>query len=284
MKTVSPALLAHLASETTTLCTLWRLERRDGQVLGFTDHDTDVAFGGLTYASTTGYTRTAISGDATLSVDNVDLEGILATGALSADDIRAGLYDWAELLVSLINYTDPSMGSMILRRGWLGEFTLRDGLYVTELRGISQALSRNFIQVYSPACGADLGDDRCRVNMALHRETGTVGAVTTQRRVFTASISGARAAEYFNGGLLTWNTGANAGLKQEIRTLVGSTVTLYLPAGEDITAGDTFTAEAGCEKTTAMCSGRFNNIHNNRSFPFIPGGDVINRTPDAKPQ
>lgn len=283
MKSVASALLAHLGSETTTLCTLWKLTRRDGVVMGFTDHDRDLTVEGVSYAAATGYTRTALTGDSTLSVDNMDLEGILSSGALSPDDIRGGLYDWAELLVTLINYADPAMGAVILRRGWLGEFTLRDGLFVTELRGLSQALSRNFIETYTAACRADLGDERCKVDLTLHRENGTVGSISTQRRVFTASVSGGRASGYFDGGLLTWNTGANSGLKQEIRTLTGSTLTLYLPAGEDIANGDTFTVQAGCEKTTAMCSGRYNNIANNRSFPFIPGADVINRTPDAKP-
>ena len=39
MKSVSPALAAHLNGEVTTLATCWRLERADGWVRGFTDHD-----------------------------------------------------------------------------------------------------------------------------------------------------------------------------------------------------------------------------------------------------
>lgn len=282
MKTISPALLAHLGGETTTTATLWRLVRKDGVTLGFTDHDTDIVFGGMTYSAATGYTRTALVSDATLSVDNMDLEGLLAAGALNADDIRGGLYDWAELTVYLCNYADIGQGIVILRRGFLGEFTLRGGVFVSELRGLSQALSRNFIRTYTADCTADLGDERCRVNMALHRETGTVSAVTSQRRVFSVSVTGGRADGYFNGGLLVWSSGLNAGARQEVRTLTGGVLTLYLSSAEDIAAGDAFTIEAGCDKTVTMCKGRYNNIVNNRSFPFIPGSDVINRTPDAK--
>ena len=42
MKTLSPALAAHMDGEVTTLATCWKLKRRDGVILGFTDHDTDV--------------------------------------------------------------------------------------------------------------------------------------------------------------------------------------------------------------------------------------------------
>lgn len=282
MKAISSALLAHLAGETTTTCTLWRLVRPDAVVMGFTDHDVDVVFDGTTYSAATGYTRTALSGDGTLSVDNMDLEGLLSSAGLTADDIRGGLYDWSELTVLLVNYNDLTQGSVILRRGLLGEFTIKSGVFVTELRGLSQSLSRNFIKTYTSDCTADLGDNRCKVNLALHTETGTVTAIATQRRVFSVSLTGSRAAGYFNGGLLTWTGGANLGAKAEVRTLTSGTMTLYLPASEDLTVGDAFSVSAGCDKTTTMCKGRYDNILNNRSFPFIPGADAVNRVPDAK--
>jgi uncharacterized phage protein (TIGR02218 family) len=284
MKTIGADLLAHLQGETTTLCTLWKLTRRDGVAMGFTDFDQDVTFDGLTYVAATGYTRSAISANSTLAVDNVDLEGILASGALTSTDIRKGLYDWAELRISLVNYTDLSQGSVLLRRGTLGEFTLRAGAYITELRGLSQYLSRNFVEAFTSDCRATLGDARCKVNMAAHTETGDVGTVTTQRRVFTAAITGSRPAGYFDGGLLTWTGGANTGASQEVKTVASGIVTLYLPTGEDIAGPDTFTIKAGCDKSYSTCYAKFNNIANNRSFPFIPGADVVNVTPNAKPQ
>ena len=283
MKTIGADLLAHLQGEATTLATLWKLTTRGGDILGFTDHDADVIYDGVTYQAATGYTRSAISANSTLAVDNVDLEGILASGALTADDIRAGVYDWCELLVSLINYADLTQGAVILRRGTLGEFTLKSGAYLTELRGVSQSLSRNFLRVYTADCTADLGDSRCKVSLAGYTDTGSVSTISTQRRIFTASLTGGRAAGFYDGGLLTWTSGLNVGAKQEVKTVSGSTITLYLPSPEDIAASDTFTIRAGCDKTTATCTAKFANIANNRSFPFIPGRDKVLRTPDAKP-
>ncbi len=51
-----------------------------------------------------------------------------------------------------------------MRRGWFGEVTLSEqGIFRTELRGLTQALSQRIGELYSPECRADLGDHRCKV-------------------------------------------------------------------------------------------------------------------------
>ena len=60
MKDLSQALKDHLAGEVTTLASCWRLERRDGVVFRFTDHDADLVVGGETYAARAGISRTAV--------------------------------------------------------------------------------------------------------------------------------------------------------------------------------------------------------------------------------
>ena len=50
MKTLPLALQAHLDSGATTLAWCWRIERSDGVVFGFTDHDRELSFGGVTFA------------------------------------------------------------------------------------------------------------------------------------------------------------------------------------------------------------------------------------------
>ncbi len=60
MKSLPPALQAHLDTGATTLGWCWRLTRRDGTMLGFTDHDRDLAFDATTFAAATGFTATEI--------------------------------------------------------------------------------------------------------------------------------------------------------------------------------------------------------------------------------
>jgi hypothetical protein len=54
MKTLHPGLAAHLAGGVTTLARCWRLTRRDGVVMGFTDHDGDLAFDAVVHRARSG--------------------------------------------------------------------------------------------------------------------------------------------------------------------------------------------------------------------------------------
>ncbi len=108
MKSVSPELAAHLDGEVTTLATCWRLERTDGWVRGFTDHDQPLVIDGLTYVAATGFLPSAIKSGADLSVDNLDVEGFLDDEALTAEDLSAGLFDGAKIDIFLVNWADLS--------------------------------------------------------------------------------------------------------------------------------------------------------------------------------
>ena len=47
MRVIPPALQTKLDSGVTTLCRCWIIERSDGLIQGFTDHDEDVALGAV---------------------------------------------------------------------------------------------------------------------------------------------------------------------------------------------------------------------------------------------
>ena len=51
MRTIPAGLKAHLDGGATTVCHAWRVTRRDGTVLGFTEHDHDLVFGGTLFAA-----------------------------------------------------------------------------------------------------------------------------------------------------------------------------------------------------------------------------------------
>src|SRR2546421_726909 len=121
MKQISSQLAAHIAGEVTTLATCWNLTRRDSTILGFTDHDQPIIFDSITYKAATGFTPSAIQNTGTLSVDNLDVDGMLSSGSIIEADILAGLYDFAEIEIFQVNYADLTQGALKLRRGWLGE-------------------------------------------------------------------------------------------------------------------------------------------------------------------
>lgn len=197
MKSTSSALAAHLAGPVTTLATCWRIVRLDGQAFLFTDHDRDLVFEGEVYKASSGYSRTAIANDAGMGVDNLDVEGVFDHEAITEEELRAGLFDQAEVRIFLVNWADPSMGSLRMRRGWFGEVALSEqGVFKTELRGMTQALSQRIGELYSPECRADLGDHRCKVPVqppVIARETAY--GLGDHVRVVTGSGSGSQVHE-----------------------------------------------------------------------------------------
>ena len=97
MKTLPDGMQAHLDGGATTLCWCWRLTRDDGVVQGFTDHDRDLSFDGVTYEAVSGFSASQIESGLGLAVDNLTLSGALSSATLNEADLAAGMYDNAAI-------------------------------------------------------------------------------------------------------------------------------------------------------------------------------------------
>ncbi len=280
MKSASTQLAAHIAGETTSIATCWNVTRKDGTIFGFTDFDQNLLIDSVTYEARTGYTRTAIQTISDLSVDNLDIESAFDSEAITAKDLRDGVWDNAEVLIFLVNWANLSQGKIILKRGMIGQVELKDALYRAELRGLTQLFSQNIGELYTADCRADLGDTRCGVDLEALTASGVVTA-SDDRYGFTDS-SRVEADGYWNGGLVTWTYGANAGRKMEIRAFASSAFTLFLPMPSEIAVGDTYTVQPGCNKSFETCRSRYGNGINFRGEPYVPGTDAVLNYPDGK--
>ncbi len=280
MKSSTTQLTAHLAGETTTLATCWKVTRRDGEVFGFTDHDFDLTVDGQLYEARTGYTRSAVHTIANLAVDNLDIESALDSETLNAADLRAGVWDGAEVEIFLVNWSALSQGKIILKRGTIGQVDLKDTVFKAELRGLTQALSQQIVELYTPDCRADLGDSRCKVDLAVLTVVGRVTAAT-DRYGFT-DASRTEAEGYWDGGLVTWTGGANVGRKMEVQTFASGAFSLFLPMPGEIAIGDTYSLHPGCDKSFDSCRDRYANALNFRGEPHVPGSDKVLTYPDQK--
>lgn len=285
-KSTSVALKAHLALDVTALCTCWQITRRDGTSFYFTDHDQDLVISGNTYLSAIGYDRTALSADAALGIDNLEVTGLFDSDTLTNDDMRGGRFDFAEVHIFQVNWDDLTQGIMRLRRGYLGELSaMPSGTFHGELRGLVQRLVAKVGDLYTSECRADLGDAKCQVDLTSFTISATVLAVTDTRQFTLTGFSEPRAVnDWFTGGVLTWLTGANAGHSMEIKGWVssGAHIALFLPMHGTVAAGDTCRLYPGCDKRLATCRDKFSNIVNRQAEDYIPGLDAILKTPFAK--
>ena len=155
-------LQSHLATGATTVCRCWAVYRKDGVVLGFTDHDLDLWFEGVLFRAGSGLSSGALAQATGLAVDNAEAVGALSDASVSEADLRAGRYDEAEVRLWLVNWADTSERRLQFR-GSLGEVSCAAGQFRAELRGLTEALNRPHRRVYQRDCGAVLGDRRCGV-------------------------------------------------------------------------------------------------------------------------
>jgi uncharacterized phage protein (TIGR02218 family) len=110
------------------------------------------------------------------------------------------------------------------------------------------------------------------------KSSGTVSS-TVDGNNFETSLP--QSAGYYDGGLLKWETGKNAGRAMEVKTWTGGLITTFQPTFYPIAVGDKFTIHPGCDKRRVTCVSKFANILNFRGFPDVPGQDAYMQTPDA---
>lgn len=387
MKTISGPLASHLNLDTTTLATCWKVTRTDGTVYAFTDHDQDLTVSAVTYISSNSYTRSALKNDQSLAVDNLEVIGMFNDSSIKDSDMANGFFDYADVEMFIVNWRDLTMGILKLRKGWLGECVMTPtGVFKAELRGLTQALTTQWGDLFSPTCRADLFDTQCALSATAYTGTGTVTSVSSFK-LFTSTemtfvpfsqtnsasvvITSAMAAAnsglgivitingtphgftipffdnyadaitslvsqintaaigvtaggffstdnlnavnlllnnvldtglvtkvndinnyltvhsfadgYFNKGTITWLTGNNTGVTEEIYSYdhSQSLVSLFLNMKKTIQVGDTFTYRPGCDKRRETCYFKFNNIANLRAEPDMPGMDAVLTYPDA---
>jgi uncharacterized phage protein (TIGR02218 family) len=302
MKSATTQMKAHLASDCTTLTSLFLCVRADGFVVALTDHDRAITYTStagvkanspVTYQPMDGLDRTADAASSDLSPDNLEVNAFLDSSAITEKDLRGKLYDAATIEIRLVNYADLTMGEIKLRSGTIGKVTMKNGLATAEVRGLTQQLSYIVGQVFGPTCRAELGDGRCKVPMPAYVQNGYVAAVISATeitpgsgllQVGSATPTAPAPVGWFNDGVLTFTSGVNNGLSVQIKSWDGTNLTFTLPmfaqpeAGSYST-GDTFTILPGCNHSadgaTGDCFNKFNNIINFRGENNIPGQDQI---------
>ncbi|MCV6593730.1 MAG: DUF2163 domain-containing protein [Silicimonas sp.] len=271
------ALAAHLAGKVTTIARAWAVTRRDGMVLGFTDHDRVLEFEGITFGASSGLTARAVEQSTGLAVDNSEALGALSDAAIREEDVRAGLYDGARLRAWLVNWANVAERRLIFR-GRLGELE-RDGqAFRAELRGLSDLLNQPQGRVYQKPCAAVLGDGDCRFDLAQAGFSLEADVVSLGDGAFLLPGQPGIAEGWFERGRLAVLTGVAVGrtgvVKRDRETAAGRLIEPWEALGA-LAPGDRVRIEAGCDKRAETCRVKFANFLNFRGFPDIPGEDWL---------
>lgn len=278
-------ILNNLKYQMNSLATCFKITRRDGTVLRFTDHDTPLVVDGQTYVPAAGVDASARQRQAELKDHNLDVRGIIDDDSITEPDLRAGRFRDAEVEELVVNWRFPWLGSLMRNVYWVGEvqYSIGTKRWEAELVGLSRWLDQEVGGHVGRLCPYELGDSDCKKNLADFTVAGSVTAIVgSSGRVFETTL--ANEDHYFDRGSLIFTSGGNtADGPFEIRNSLqaGGRIILWLQPPSAVQVGDTFTAVAGCRKTFSVCKNKFSNQINFGGHPHVPGNKKLVRVPDA---
>lgn len=272
-----------LRKDLSTIALCWRLERRDGVALGFTTHDRDLEIDGLAFRAAPGMLPSSIALSDGFDADTLDVRGALTSDAIRAADLRTGRWDGAELSLFMVDWQAPGGERLAIARGELGEVTIEGEAFEAELKGPTAMLERPVVEQTSPECRAQLGDKRCRVDMAGRTRLTRIAGLIEEDVIDVADAAGgpSTGSGLYGYGRLRWIGGANSGLESPILRSDGLRLTLRERPPLPAAVGDLVELREGCDKRLATCAGRFANAENFRGEPHLPGIDLLTRYPGA---
>ena len=131
MKNISLELKKHLKYEVLTLANCLKIERKDGQILGLTDHDEDLYIDGLLYKAQPGFNASAIHSQLGLG-DNLEID-FIESDLIKEEDMLSGAFDNAFYTYFTINYKQLEQDKIILKSGHFGKIQLLEKHFIVEL-------------------------------------------------------------------------------------------------------------------------------------------------------
>lgn len=283
MLTIPSEMQARLEAGATTLAWCWRVERCDGQVFGFTDHDGDLVFDGVTYRAATGLTGSDIEARLGRESASGEISGVFDDSAITQTDLVNGVWSGAQVKIYRADWSDVSLRVKV----WTGELgeVRHDGVaFRAGLNGLTRRLERSIGRLYSRHCDASFGDARCGIDASqpAFRGEGMVSGHVPSGLV-VSGLPGF-ADDWFSSGWLDWTSGAQTGKRQRVNSHHVSAEQVLITLESDNSTpetGDAFVITAGCDKRHATCRDKFANMLNFRGFAFLPGNDVLMASPAA---
>ena len=287
--TLTPALESLRINKTHRFATCWKIEREDGEIFYFTNHNHNIILDGNTYTPAGGFNASARQKQTALKADNFEIVGMLTSSAITEDDLRAGRYRKTKVTEQMVDWKYPWMGIFQTALYWITKVKFTGEFWEAQMEGLTRWLNPRVGDVYGRECRHQLGNTLCTVSLGPITESGAVSAVdpTFPRKIFNTTGLSTSTLDYFNYGKLTWTSGANDGLEVDVKDYRASDLfELQLNLPFDVEIGDTFDVIPGCDKTQDDCKNKFSqpsgNFVNYGGFPFIPGTDRTTSSPKAR--
>lgn len=264
------------AEPISSLAFCWRIERQDGAGLALTSHDGDLLHGGELFAADPGVAPAAVTRGLGLEPHSGEVAGALTSGAITEQDLELGKWDGARVTLLAVDWQAPEAQPVQLLAGELGEVSVSGTSFSAELRGAAWRLNEPVCPTTSPECRAQLGDKRCRVDLAGKSVRATVVFSSGTELELDRTVD-----ERHLFGRLRYLSGENCGASTVILGVTGSTMRLRDLPRRAVESGCRVELRQGCDKRFGTCVSRFQNAANFRGEPHLPGNDLLTRYPGA---
>lgn len=270
--------LSGLEPEVSSIALCWRLARRDGVVLGFTNHDRDIRMAGVTYRASPGLTPSAVVQTDGLEGDSMSIEGVLSAASITSVDLEVGRWSGSAVDVFACDWVDPDGGFLCLSRGRVGDVARpivgSNGAFRVELL-TDMDLSAALLPLrLSPTCRHQLGDAICGVSLdGLRIDSQVVGGADDRLLIEPSVENPGR----FAMGALRFVRGPLSGIDRVIVSIAGGEIFLDEEVPSEMLAGSWVRLTPGCDKRYSTCTDRFGNAPMFGGEPHVPGTDALLR-------
>lgn len=262
--------------ELTSIAMCWRVERSDGGGLALTNHDAPILSDGALHSPAPGMVPAAITRRLGLEPHSAEVAGALTSDALEPSDLALGRWDLARVVLSAVDWTNPSAGMIQLIGGELGAISSRDSEFSAELRGAAAKLAEPVCPATSAECRAQFGDKNCRVDLAGRAIIARVVSIDGGQLTIDTSVD-----DRYVLGRLRYLSGANCGISTVITAAGATVITVRDLPRAPVEVGCRIELREGCDKRLETCRDRFANAVNFRGEPHLPGTDLLTRYPGA---
>lgn len=254
------------------ICNILKITLQSGAVHAYTDFDQNITVGGVTYIPAPGLQKVKMTLTNTSEVSNQELASAWVDAPEA--DMLGGKFDLADVKIGWASWKHPEYGSFDVFTGKLGELSWTDAGFKADIFSNMKDLEKTIGEVFTANCRHQLFSQTsankigsCKVNPSSFTTTGSVSSIIKNRWKFATNVSAAD--NFYASGKITFTSGNNNGLSFVVKNQIGGTIELFLPTSFIIQAGDTFSIQAGCDKTLATCKAKFNNVANFGGFPHI---------------
>ena len=261
-------------SELEGVAVFWRIHLLDGTALGFTGHDRDLTFGGLTHRAAPGLLPSAIRRSAGLEDDSAEMRGALSHDALPEAWLAAGRFDGATVAVGAVDW--ETLAHRTLYRGRIGEVAREGAGFTADLRSAKQALAIDRVPRTGPTCRALFCGPGCGLSAPRFERRARLVEADAEAATLRFDLTDHRPYAF---GRVRFADGPLAGRRLEVLSAEADRLTVDPGPGDlpDPGAGLVARLREGCDHTHATCHARFDNAANFQGEPFLPGNDLVAR-------